>query len=235
MKYRNLFFCILLRPAWDQGTLSGPRHFCAKFSHQMALVTCPNAIRLRRHAQSAGLGLGLWHFHSKFSREWALLRCPCAFRRRRLAQSVGPGLGLRHFHSKFSCERALLRCRAFWLLLVMLSKSYNAGRTLSHRRDLEKVAPNEESQQYGTKVRGQHWGFGHDRLRLLKNTGWTAVFRSFMNHVRRTPMVIVDVFPYLPKQSMKLPGVWLGSWKASIETPFWEDWTKTVAKKKQYS
>ena len=32
----------------DQGAPSGAQHFSCKFSHKMALVTCPGAFRLRR-------------------------------------------------------------------------------------------------------------------------------------------------------------------------------------------
>ena len=45
------------RPGLDQGTLSGARHFCRKFSHKTALVRRPCAFRLRTPAQSVGPGV----------------------------------------------------------------------------------------------------------------------------------------------------------------------------------
>ena len=60
--------------------------FTCKFSHKMALVTCPCAFRLRRLEQNGCRGFGLRHFTCKFAHKMTLVTCPCAFRPRRLAQ-----------------------------------------------------------------------------------------------------------------------------------------------------
>ena len=104
----------------DEGALSGPRHFFCKFWHNLALVKCPSAFRLRRLAQSAGRGLGLRHFTCKFSHRLSLRKCPSAFRLHRLAQSVGGGLGLRHFTCKFLHKGlvALVKCPSAFRSIV---------------------------------------------------------------------------------------------------------------------
>ena len=56
---------VCISPAQARTTLHpalGPRHFCCKFSHKMALVTW-----LRRLAQTVRPDRGPWHFSWKFS------------------------------------------------------------------------------------------------------------------------------------------------------------------------
>ena len=64
----------------------GPRHFLCRFSHDVALVTCPCAFRLCRLAQSAWLALAGLHFPrqaQEFFRTslhdlaWILMRWSC--------------------------------------------------------------------------------------------------------------------------------------------------------------
>ena len=58
-----------LRPVLDQGAPSVPRLFSCKFSHKVALVTCPCACRLRRLARGTILGR---HFSVNSGIKWLL-------------------------------------------------------------------------------------------------------------------------------------------------------------------
>jgi len=99
------FACRMRRLAQNGYPGLGLRHFTCKFSHKIALVTCPfffATANARAKVWAVVLLCSILPVNSRVT--WLFWHMHAAFRERKLAQNGCPGLGLRHFTCKFSWQ-----------------------------------------------------------------------------------------------------------------------------------